>query len=82
MTIKILGTGCPTCKTLFQTVEKAAQEIGLQAEIIKEEDLMNIMNYNVLTLPALVVNDKVVAKGQMTLAEVKELLTKIKEDLQ
>lgn len=82
MTIKILGTGCPTCKTLFQTVEKAAQEIGLQAEIIKEENLMNIMNYNVLTLPALVVNDKVVAKGQMTLAEVKELLTKIKEDLQ
>ena len=80
MVIKILGTGCPRCKTLFQTVEKAVVELGIDAEVIKEEDLTNIMNYNVMSLPALVVDEKVVAKGAMNLSEVKEVLTKIKEN--
>jgi small redox-active disulfide protein 2 len=80
MVIKILGTGCPRCKTLFQTVEKAVAELGIDAEVIKEEDLTNIMNYNVMSLPALVVDEKVVAKGAMNLSEVKEVLTKIKEN--
>ena len=80
MVIKILGTGCPRCKTLFQTVEKAVAELGIDAEVIKEEDLTNIMNYNVMSLPTLVVDEKVVAKGAMNLSEVKEVLTKIKEN--
>ena len=65
---------------LFQTVEKAVAELGIDAEVIKEEDLTNIMNYNVMSLPALVVDEKVVAKGAMNLSEVKEVLTKIKEN--
>lgn len=75
MEIKVLGTGCANCKALFATVEKVVNELGIQAEIIKEEDLMKIMEYNVMTLPALVINGKVVAKGRINAGEVKELIT-------
>lgn len=46
MEIKVLGTGCAGCKALYQTVEQTVKELGLTAEIIKEEDLMKIMEYN------------------------------------
>ncbi len=72
--IKILGTGCSTCKALFTTVEKAVAEMGLNVKVTKEEDMVNIMNYNVMTLPAVVIDEKVVAKGKMSLDQVKELL--------
>lgn len=75
MEIKVLGTDCANCKTLYATVEKVVNELGIQAEIIKEEDLMKIMEYNVMTLPALVINGKVVAKGRINAGEVKELIT-------
>ncbi len=74
MEIKVLGTGCANCKALYATVEKVVNELGIQAEIIKEEDLMKIMEYNVMTLPALVINGKVVAKGRINAGEVKELI--------
>lgn len=74
MEIKVLGTGCANCKALYATVEKVVKELGIQAEIIKEEDLMKIMEYNVMTLPALVINGKVVAKGRINASEVKELI--------
>ena len=75
MEIKVLGTGCANCKALYATVEKVVNELGIQAEIIKEEDLMKIMEYNVMTLPALLINGKVVAKGRINAGEVKELIT-------
>lgn len=74
MEIKVLGTGCANCKALYATVEKVVNELGIQAEIIKEEDLMKIREYNVMTLPALVINGKVVAKGRINANEVKELI--------
>jgi Predicted thioredoxin/glutaredoxin len=76
MEIKILGTGCSTCKALFATVEQAIKELNLSAQVEKEEDLAKIMEYNVMSLPALVIDGKVVAKGKLSLKEVKELLTK------
>lgn len=75
MEIKVLGTGCANCKALYSTIEKVVNELGIQAEIIKEEDLMKIMEYNLMTLPALVINGKVVAKGRINAGEVKELIT-------
>ena len=75
MEIKVLGTGCANCKALYSTIEKVVNELGIQAEIIKEEDLMKIMEYNVMTLPALVINGKVVSKGRINASEVKELIT-------
>ena len=75
MEIKVLGTGCASCKALFATVQQAVTELGIEATVIKEEDLMKIMEYNVMSLPALVVNEKVVSKGKkLSVEEVKELL--------
>ncbi len=79
MIIKILGTGCSRCKTLYQTVTQAVQELGLDAEVIKEEDLINIMNYQVMTLPAIVADERVLAKGTLSLTQVKELLTELQK---
>lgn len=73
--IKVLGTGCSSCKALYSTVQEAVKELGIDATVEKEEDLNKIMAYNVMSLPALVVNDKVVSKGQkLTLEQVKQLL--------
>ncbi|MGL4909070.1 MAG: thioredoxin family protein [Bacteroidales bacterium] len=76
MEIKVLGTGCSGCKTLHQTVEQAVAELGIEASVIKVEDLMQIMQYNVLSMPGLVVNEKVVSAGKkLSLADIKALLT-------
>ena len=74
MEIKVLGTGCASCKALFNTVQQAVEDLGVDATIIKEEDLMKIMSYNVLSLPALVIDEKVVAKGSRSLPEVIEII--------
>ncbi len=76
MEIKVLGTGCAGCKALYATVEKVVADLGLNANLVKEEDIMNIMQYNVMSLPALVIDEKVVAKGKLTYEQVKELLNK------
>ncbi|MEG1617480.1 MAG: thioredoxin family protein [Bacteroidales bacterium] len=77
MEIIVLGTGCAGCKNLYNTVEKAMEELSLEATLTKEEDLMKIMAYNVMRLPGLVIDGKVVSSGKkLSLAEVKELLVK------
>lgn len=77
MKIKVLGTGCASCNALHATVKQAVAELGIEATIIKEEDLMQILNYNVMSLPCLVINEKVVSAGKkLSLAEVKAFLTK------
>lgn len=76
--IKILGTGCSSCKALYASVEKAVVEMGLNVKVTKEEDIVNIMAYNVMTLPAVVIDEKVVAKGKMGYDQVKELLNNYK----
>lgn len=78
MEIKILGTGCPNCKTLYATVEKAITELGLKnITLTKEEDILKIMEYNVLGLPALIKDEKVLSTGKvLSLEEVKQILTK------
>ena len=75
MEIKVLGTGCAGCKALHETVKQAVAELGLAATVVKE-DIVKIMSYNVMTLPALAVDENVVAKGKrLSLDEVKKLLT-------
>lgn len=77
MEIKVLGTGCASCKSLYETVKQAVEEMDIEADIIKEEDILKIMAYNVLQTPALVIDEKVVSAGKkLTKNEVKELLSK------
>ena len=76
MEIKVLGTGCSSCKALYETAKQAISELGCEATLVKEEDLLKIIEYNILSLPALVIEGKVVSAGkQLSLKEVKELLT-------
>lgn len=77
MEIKVLGTGCPGCRTLYETVTQAIAELGISAAIVKEEDITEILSYGVMTLPGLVVDGRVVSAGRkLSLAEVKELLNR------
>ena len=75
MKIEVLGTGCAGCRTLYETVLKAVEEMGIDADVVKEESLERIIASGVMTLPALVINGKVVSKGRrLSLDEVKRLL--------
>lgn len=73
--IKVLGTGCASCKALYATVERVVDDFGIDASVTKEEDIMKIIEYNIMTLPALVVDDKVVAFGKLSYDQVKEVLS-------
>ena len=63
--IKILGTGCPKCKTTTALVQEVVDEHNIDAEIIKIEDIMEIMKYNVLSTPALVIDGEITIKGRV-----------------
>ena len=65
MEIKILGTGCPKCKTLEKMTRDVVYQTGVNATIEKVEDIMEIMRYGVMSTPALVVDGIVVIKGRI-----------------
>ncbi len=69
MEIKILGTGCPKCKSLEKMAREVVEHNIINATITKVEDIMDIMNYGVMSTPALVVNEKVEIKGRIPSAE-------------
>jgi small redox-active disulfide protein 2 len=71
LTIKVLGSGCANCKRVEQIVHKVVDEMSLEAEVIKVTDYNDIMAYNILSTPGLVINEKVVSTGRIpTPAEV------------
>ncbi len=75
MEIKILGTGCAKCKKLEELTREVVVQNGIQATIIKVEDIIEIMKYNIMSTPALVVNEKVEIKGKIpTAEEIKQVL--------
>jgi len=76
MEIKVLGTGCARCKTLERTAVDAAKELGLDATIIKVEDISDIMAYGIMRTPGLVINEKVVLSGTVPgLSELKKIIS-------
>jgi small redox-active disulfide protein 2 len=77
MEIKILGTGCSKCKTLEEITRKVVKYNGIDATITKIEDIVEIMKFNIMTTPALVVDGRVVVKGRVpSTEELKQLLTR------
>ena len=63
--IKILGTGCPKCKTMTSVVQDVVSKNNIDATIEKVEDIMEIMKFNVMTTPALVIDDVITIKGRV-----------------
>lgn len=75
MEIKVLGPGCSKCKATYQAIEKVINENHLDATLTKVDDVMEIMNYNIMTTPAVVVDGEVKFKGQVpTTSDVKKML--------
>jgi len=75
MEIKILGTGCISCKNLEKNTFAAVNEMGIEADIEKVENIMDIMKYNVLRTPALVVDGQVKVMGRVpNVEEIKKIL--------
>ncbi len=75
MLIQVLGTGCAKCKTLYEVVNKAVQEAGVEAMVEKVEDIQQIMAYNIIMTPGLVIDGYVKVAGRLpSLEEVKRLI--------
>jgi small redox-active disulfide protein 2 len=75
MEVKILGPGCPKCKTLEALTREVVEKNSLNATVTKVDDIVEIMNYGVMTTPALVIDGRVVLKGRVPSAdELKKLL--------
>ena len=75
MKIQILGTGCPSCKKLGEVAEEAAQELGLDYELVKITDINEIISFGVMMTPALAVDGEVRMSGQVpSVDDVKEML--------
>ncbi len=74
--IKILGAGCASCHKLYETVKEAVKNLGLGIEVEYITDFTKISEYGVMSVPAIVVNDKVVSMGKvLKVAEVEKLLS-------
>lgn len=65
MEIKVLGPGCAKCKTTYNVIEKVIKENYLDVKLTKVDDIMEMMSYNILTTPAVVVDEVVKMKGQI-----------------
>ncbi len=63
--IQILGTGCPKCKLLYANAEAALKSAGIEAQIEKVEQIVEIMKFGVMTTPALVVDGTVKSAGKV-----------------
>jgi small redox-active disulfide protein 2 len=69
--IKILGPGCPKCKTTYSNVLEALKQSNIEANVEKVEDIEEMMKYNVLTTPVLMIDEQIKIKGRI--AQVKEI---------
>lgn len=75
MEIKVLGSGCAKCKTTYEMIEKIVKENQLDATLSKVEDIVELLNYGIMTTPAIVVNGEVKLKGHVpTESEIKKML--------
>jgi small redox-active disulfide protein 2 len=75
MRIEVLGTGCPKCKAAVANVQKAVAESGVAAEVVKVEDLTEIVSRGVMMTPAVVIDGQIKAVGKVpTVDEIKKWL--------
>ena len=74
-TIKILGTGCPNCLKTIENTKKAIEESGQKIDLVKVEDIVDIMQYDILSTPGVVIGEDLKIAGRVpTIEEIKKLL--------
>ena len=75
MILKILGSGCANCQRLEANAKEAVNALGLEAEIVKVQEVKDILAYGVMKTPALVIDEKVMVMGRVaSVEEIKKLL--------
>jgi small redox-active disulfide protein 2 len=75
--IKVLGPGCPKCKTTYNNVLEALKQSNIEANVEKVEDIEEMMKYNVLTTPVLMIDEQIKIKGRV--AQVNEIIELLKK---
>ena len=75
MKIEVLGAGCPKCKKTYENIKKAIKELGIEAELIKVYDNIEIAKRGVFETPALAIDDEIKIAGRVpSVEEIKKLL--------
>ena len=74
--IKVLGSGCKNCHALYENAQEAVKAAGLNVEVEYITDLQKVMEYGVMSMPALVINDRVISMGKVLKSEEIEKLIK------
>ena len=78
--VKVLGAGCKTCHEQYENAQAAVKAMGLNLEVEYITDMEKVMEYGVMSMPAIVVNEKVVSKGKLLkAADVENLLRKLSD---
>lgn len=73
--VKVLGAGCASCHKQYENAKEAVKDLGLTVEVEYITDLEKVMEYGVMSMPAIVVNEKVVSHGKViNVSDVKKLL--------
>lgn len=76
MKITILGSGCSKCRALYATVESALKERNINADLAKEENIIEILKYGTVSLPAVAIDGKVIAQGgRLTKKDIDKILS-------
>ncbi len=75
--IKVLGPGCPKCKATYNNVLEALKQTNIEADVEKVEDIEEMMKFNILTTPVLMIDSQIKVKGRIAqVNEIVELLNK------
>ena len=75
--VKVLGAGCKSCHEQYENAKAAVQALGLNVEVVYITDMEKVMEYGVMSMPAIVVNDQVVSMGKvLKAADVEKLLNR------
>jgi small redox-active disulfide protein 2 len=79
MKIQVIGSGCPTCKNLYELTKTAVKELGIDAEIEYSTDISKIIEMGVMQSPVLAINGKPAMIGSGNLDKIKEVVKKFQE---
>jgi small redox-active disulfide protein 2 len=74
MNVKILGTGCPACQSMYNTVNQIVAREKMNVEVEYVQDIQRILSYGVMSIPVLVVNEKVVMIGNRGATKIEQAL--------